>query len=68
MKGDGTFFLNNGIGNASTSNVLFYNTSTGQVSYGALSGIQGVQGTSGTGIQGNIGAQGTSGGGEESCL
>lgn len=70
VKGNGEFYLNNGIGLQSTSNILYYNTSTGKVTYGPISGIQGARGIQGVQGQSIQGVQGPAGSGTEGdgCL
>lgn len=63
LRGDGSLYLNNGIGSATAPYILYYNGSTRKVTYGPISGVQGTQGTAIQGTQGTLGVQGASGGG-----
>ena len=50
------------LSNSSTGNALFYDTGTGQVTYGEVGTLQGIQGITGSqGTQGITGSQGTQG-------
>ena len=50
------------LSNSSTGNALFYDTGTGQVTYGEVGTLQGIQGITGAqGTTGSTGIQGTSG-------